>query len=517
MVTVGAIVIGEVMARTLLLFFPVIPLMGNVVILVAKYLFHRDVSTGMIVAVVLAQLASGAAIIAAFVGYEGVFVTAISEWDYSIVFAFDANKTYFLAAYLTPLLFTLFRLHLLKTQYVRMIYLFYLAGCSGLLVTGDVFTFYVFYEVMIMAAYVLIGVKGKYYASIKYMIIGASSSALFLGGVILLYASGSYFGFSFVDQITLLSEYNLHLVLLLFSTAFFVKGAFFPVSSWVSTCHTATNSLISAFLSAFTIFTGIYGLYYLVLVPADLLGFTAIFDFLRILSVATMLLPALFLFFEPHLKRVIAGTTVFTIGFIGLMLSYRMYHVAFAYIVVHGLYKSLLFLLYDQFDYDDTRQDDLVVAGSWKALTICGLGVLFTTGFFPALTYVLKYQFVGAFGGYRLVVYLSMFLVLGAFFKFRYRIVRKRENNLFYLTFLAVFTAYYLVFPYPFQRPGASFLVDLGIMAGALVLARTLYYRLVVFARMDTRFFFRNLNYELLYIVVLFFVEMVYLQLVVFG
>ncbi|TVR68376.1 MAG: hypothetical protein EA427_10715 [Spirochaetaceae bacterium] len=508
---------AEYLVRTLLLFFPVLPLLGNVFILTAKYLLRRDISSAVIVAVVLAQLASGAVIIASFIGYEGVFVTAISEWDYSIVFAFDAHKTYFLAAYLTPLLFTLFRLHLFKTQYVRMILLFYLAGCSGLLVTGDVFTFYVFYEVMIMAAYVLIGIKGKYYASIKYMIIGASSSALFLGGVILLYASGSYFGFSFVDQIMTFSEYNLHLVLLLFSTAFFVKGAFFPVSSWVSTCHTATNSLISAFLSAFTIFTGIYGLYYLVLVPADLLGFTGIFDFLRILSVTTMLLPALFLFFEPHLKRVIAGTTVFTIGFIGLMLSYRMYEVAFTYIVVHGLYKCLLFLLYDQFDYDESRQDDLRVAGSWKALTICGLGVLFTTGFFPALTYALKYQFVGSFGGYRLVVYFSMFLVLGAFFKFRYRIVRKKENNLFYLTFLAMFAIYYLAFPYPLSRPGIAFLIDLAVMGSALVFARPLYRRLSILSRLDTRFFFRNLNYELLYIVVLFFTEMIYLQLVVFG
>ncbi len=503
--------------RALLLFFPVFPLMGNVVILAVKYALRRDISTAVIVAVVLTQLAAGAALIAAFVDYQGVYVTAISEWDYSIVFAFDAGKTYFLAAYLTPLLFTLFRLHLFSTPYVRMVLLFYMAGCSGLLVTGDVFTFYVFYEVMIMAAYVLIGIKGKYYASIKYMIIGASSSALFLGGVILLYASGSYFGFSFVGQVATLSEHNMHLVLLLFSTAFFVKGAFFPVSSWVSTCHTATNSLISAFLSAFTIFTGIYGLYYLVLQPAELLGFTGIFDFLRILSVTTMLLPALFLFFEPHLKRVIAGTTVFTIGFIGLMLSYRMYDVAFAYIVVHGLYKCLLFLLYDHLDYDESRQDDLRVAGSWRALAISGLGVLFTTGFYPALTYVLKYQFVGAHGGYRLVVYVSMFLVLGAFFKFRYQVVKKKENPLFYLTFLTVFGVYYLTFPYVLRWPGISVLTDLAILAGAVFLARPLYYRLSRLSRLDTRFVFRNLNYELLYIVLLFFAEMVFLQMVVFG
>ncbi|TVR86414.1 MAG: hypothetical protein EA428_14575 [Spirochaetaceae bacterium] len=502
--------------RGLIMFFPVLPLIGNVAVLSAKYALKRDISVGVIAATIVVQLAAGAFIIWSFVGFEGTFRVALSEWDYSIVFAFDGYKVYFLAAYLTPLLFTLFRLSLLKTQYVRIIFLFYLAGCSGLLMTGDVFTFYVFYEVMIMAAYVLIGVKSKYYASIKYMIIGASSSALFLAGIILLYASGSYFGFSFVDEIQSYSEHNLKLVILLFSTAFFVKGAFFPVSSWVSTCHSATNSIISAFLSAFTIFTGIYGLYYLVLQPADLLGFNAIFDFLRILSVLTMLFPALFLFFEPHLKRVIAGTTVFTIGFIGLMLSYRMYEVAFAYIVVHGLYKCLLFLLYDNFEYDDTNQDALRLSGSWKALTVTALGIVFTTGFFPALTYHLKYQFIGQQAGYRLIVYVSMFLVFAAFFKFRYTIVKKKENNLFYLTFIAVFAAYYWVFPYPFASIGPTFGIDLGIMLLAFFFARRLYGMLSGLARMDTRFFFRNLNYELLYLVVLFLVEMVYLQLVVF-
>ena len=507
---------AESLARTMLFFLPVIPLLGNVFILLGKYALRRDISLGVVVAVVLAQLTAGAVLILSFVNYEGTYTAAVSQWNYSIIFAFDSNKTYFVAAYMTPLLFTLFRLHLLPGPYPRMIYLFYLAGCSGLLVTGDVFTFYVFYEVMIMAAYVLIGIKGKYFASIKYMIIGASSSALFLGGVILLYASGEYFGFAYVDNLSRLNSYNVRLILLLFSSAFFVKGAFFPVSAWVSTCHTATNSLISAFLSAFTIFTGIYGLYYLVLVPADALGFDAIFQFLRILSLVTMLVPALFLFFEPHLKRVIAGTTVFTIGFIGLMLSYRMYTVAFFYIVVHGLYKTLLFLLYDHFEYDDTRQDELRFGGTKAAFGITALAVLFTTGFYPALTYALKYQFVGSVPGYRVVVYASMFLVLGAFFKFRYRLVSKRENNLFYITVLALFAVYYATFPFSPGIPGVSFLTDVAVLLAAVFGSRWLFFRLERFSRLDTTFVFRNLNVELLLIVVLFFVEMIFLQIVVF-
>ncbi len=505
------------LVRSVLLFFPLFPLIGNFLVLTAKYALKRDISLFMVVSIILLQTATGLLLIRSFAGTEGMYVTAVSEWQYSIVFAFDAYRTYFLAAYLIPLFFTLFRLHLLPGQNVRIIFLFYLAGCSGLLVTGDLFTFYVFYEVMIMAAYVLIGIKGKYYASIKYMIIGASSSALFLAGVILLYASGVYFDFGFAREATAYNEYNLHLVLLLFSTAFFVKGAFFPVSSWVSTCHSATNALISAFLSAFTIFTGIFGLYNLVLLPADALGMTAIFDFLRLLAVVTMLVPALFLFFEPHLKRVIAGTTVFTIGFIGLMLSYRMYEVAFAYIVVHGLYKTLLFLLYDNLNYDETNQDALVVSGSRKALITAVLGIVFTTGFFPALTYFLKYQFVGSFDGYRLVVYVSMFLVLGAFFKFRYTVRPIREGMLFYATFGVAFLLFYILFPFPFTRVGFTFLIDLTVMAAAILTARRLFMAFSGLARLDTRFVFRNLNYELLYLVLLFFGEMVYLQLVVFG
>jgi hypothetical protein len=109
-----------------------------------------------------------------------------------------------------------------------------------------------------------------------------------------------------------------------------------------------------------------------------------------------------------------------------------------------------------------------------------------------------------------------MFLVLGAFFKFRYRVISKRENNLFYVTVLALFAMYYTFFPFSPGVPGISFLTDLTVLLAAVFGSRWLFFRLERFSRLDTMLVFRNLNVELLLIAVLFFVEMVFLRIVVF-
>lgn len=96
------------------------------------------------------------------------------------------------SALLIPVIFSFHRLRTLPTFSSRGIFLFYLTGCSGLVVVGDLFSFFVLYQLMIMAAYMLIAVKDQYYASITYMLFGAVSSAFFLAGIVLLYASGAY-------------------------------------------------------------------------------------------------------------------------------------------------------------------------------------------------------------------------------------------------------------------------------------------------------------------------------------
>lgn len=493
--------------RYSVILFPLIPVISVSIMLLVKYLFKKDFSTVAIIANSLLQVALGVSLLWHFRDYEGLYRVVLSEWKYSIELSFDQHRIYFLAAFLIPSFLTLFNYKKFTDFNIKTIFLFYMTGCSGLLVTGDIFNFYIFYEVMIMAAYILIAVNRKYYASIKYMVFGAASSAIFLAGIILLYASGSYFSYTFLSNLHEYNPTNIHFVLLLFSIAFFIKGAFFPVSGWVATCHSATNSVVSAFLGSFTIFSGIFGLFYFVILPAESLGFEGILLFIRILSLITMLVPAIILFFEPDLKRCVAGSTVFTIGFIGLLLSSGAYHLALFYLVVHAVYKSYMFLVYEDFVIEKFN-----IHGNPKTIILFLTAVLFTVGFFPTITYFLKYNFVAYDSVFKLITYISMSLMLGSFFKFRFLTSSIKVSKRFYVFYPLLIAGLYVLFPFPFINAGYFLILDLLIMVLIIAAARFMYEKLSIFSCLDTKFLYINMNYELLYIVVLIIAQILLLR-----
>jgi formate hydrogenlyase subunit 3/multisubunit Na+/H+ antiporter MnhD subunit len=494
--------------KYLIILFPIIPIIWVSLSLLVKYFTKRDISSEAILANAVVQLLIGGYLILYFRGYEGLYNIVLSEWKYSIEFSFDNYRIFFLTAFLVPSFLTVFHYRQFTDYNIRTIFLFYLAGCSGLIVAGDIFNFYIFYEVMIMAAYILIAVNRKYYASIKYMMFGAVSSAIFLAGIILLYASGSYFSYSYLSRLTEYNPNNIRFVLKLFTIAFLIKGAFFPVSGWVATCHSATNGLVSAFLSSFTIFSGIYGLFYFVILPAELLGYQDILVFIRILSILTMLIPAVILFFEPDFKRCIAGSTVFTVGFIGLLLSSGAYYLALFYMVIHAVYKSFMFL-----SYDDLVIEKFGIYGNIKTVILLIAAILFTVGFFPSLTYFIKYRFLAEYDIYKLLTYTAMTLMLGSFFKFRFLAGKIRIKRWFYLFFPLFITGFYLLNPFGFYFAGYSLILDLTIILTVTLFARLLYDKLSFLSCLDTKYIYINMNYELLYVVVLIVSQIMILRL----
>ncbi len=483
----------------LITLFPILPFLGIGISLLLKYLINRDITVATILSIAGLQLVIGATLIVTFYRYEGLYTIVLSEWKHSIILSFDQYRIYFLAAYLTPIALTFFHHKKLSDLNIRLLFMFYLGGCSGLLVAGDIFNFYIFYEVMIMAAYILIAVNRKYFASIKYMIFGAVSSAIFLAGIILLYAAGSYFSYTFIENIGELDPVISRFILLFFSVAFLIKAAFFPVSGWVATCHSATNTLISCFLSSFTIFSGIIGLFYFVVLPANILGEQSILTFIGIISMLTILIPSIILFFEPDFKRCIAGSTIFTIGFIGLLLAGGAFKLALFYVSVHALYKSFMFLLYDDMNIDNQH-----IQGNRLSLVMFLVMLLLTVGFFPTLSYFIKYNYIYDFQIFKVISYLSMFLVLGSFLKFKYTSINVGGNFLYYLLFPILIVTYYMTFEHQWLHSGLLLIIDLTVISLACFCCRYLYQKGSFFSCLDTKFIYININQELLYIVFLF-------------
>lgn len=484
--------------RNLILAFPFVPLALMGIVAFARYALRRDLSWPGLIANHALQLAIGLRLILAFYDREVPMVVSLTPWQHSIVFQFDRFKVAFMASYLVPLLFSLFRRRQLHSFHLRVLFLFFLGGCSGLIVTGDVFNFFVFYELMIMAAYVLIASRRLYYASVKYMLFGAISSSFFLAGIIVMYAAGVGFRFSDLEIVCATAPANFVWMTLLFSLAFLIKSAFFPVSAWVTTCHAAAVPLVSAFLASFTVFSGVYGLFYLVLIPAGEASY-GIHSFLQSISLATLLLPALFVLFEPDVKRCVAGSTIYTIGFIGWLLSHRHYEAAFAYVIVHSVYKSLMFYL-----LDDVRWSDREVSGPRASLIAGGICVLFTTGWFPSLVHFLKYPARDADLLAQGIILLSALFVAGGFLKFKYRVVPEQaENTLIALAMALLGFCYYACWPHVprLDLPHAAF--DWALLAIAIFSASWVFEKLRKGVALDRKWIFTHLNAELFYVLVL--------------
>ena len=185
-----------------------------------------------------------------------------------------------------------------------------LMGVCGAFLTGDMINLYVWFEVMLIASFVLLalgGERGQLEGSIKYVTINLISSAVFLAGLGILYAatgplnmadlSGKLAAFESAQVSTVLA--------VLFLVAFGVKAAIFPLFFWLPASYHTPPAAVSAIFAGLLTKVGVYALvrvftlmfiyeigvtHYLLLVIAGLtmvtgvLGAVAQNEFRRVLS-----------------------------------------------------------------------------------------------------------------------------------------------------------------------------------------------------------------------------------------
>ncbi len=490
--------------RNLWIVLPLLPLAGVLLTLVSLYCLPGDQSGILFHITICAQLLLGTILLAS-AGSLGPDVReiALSLWDYPIVFRVERVKVIHLGILMIPLVLALPAYARIVNPYLRVVFLFFLAGCSGIIVTGDIFNLFVFYELMIMAAYVLVASKQNFAEAIKYMMFGSISSITFLGGIIVLYAGGAPFAVQ-ADAYAAVAPANAWWAMVLFTLAFGIKSAFFPIA--LAPCHAAAGSLFSSFLASFTIFTGMIGLHFFVLQPAVLLDMPAFHALIRILSVLTIVMSSLILYWEPEYNRAVAQSTIISVGFTGLLLSAGAEDYAFLYVLVHALYKSLLFMLGDELKQCVRH----IRAAAPLTLFMLGTGVFLASGSSPGLPSLFKDAAGGEVLWIQTLLLFSSFCIVGGFVKFRYKLDRgivpetaTWRCRFLYACFAGLLVGLHTQLGVP-RLTGYYVLAELAALAAALVVGRRLYQAFPSLVSMDRHWIYGQLNRQLLYIVVLF-------------
>jgi multicomponent Na+:H+ antiporter subunit D len=226
-----------------------------------------------------------------------------------------------------------------------------LMGANGAFLTGDLFNLYVWFEVLLIASFVLLVLgneRPQMEGALKYVTLNLISSMLFLTAVGILY--GSVNALNMADIATKLPNVppsTEEAIAMLLLVAFGIKAAVFPLFFWLpDSYHTPPATVIAMFAGLLTK-VGVYsvlrvfGLFF-----RDMMSF----DQTLILLIAglTMSIGVLGAVAQAEVKRILAFHSVSQIGYIvmgiGLFTASSLAG-AIYFILHHGIVKANLFLI----------------------------------------------------------------------------------------------------------------------------------------------------------------------------
>lgn len=145
------------------------------------------------------------------------------------------------------------------------LYFFLLMGVNGAFTAGDLFNLYVWFEVMLMASFVLIalgGERAQIEGAVKYLILNLLASILFLSAVGLLFnLAGSLNLAELARRLPNVQPYGqVTVVAILFIIAFGIKAAIFPLFFWLPASYHTPPITVTALFSGLLTKVGMYSL-----------------------------------------------------------------------------------------------------------------------------------------------------------------------------------------------------------------------------------------------------------------
>ena len=230
--------------------------------------------------------------------------------------------------------------------------LFMVTGVNGAFTTGDIFNLFVFFEVLLIASYVLIvlgGEKKQLRESIKYILVNVISSALFVITVAYLYSVIGTLNMADISvKIAQVGQPGIITVIaILMLIVFGVKGSIFPLYFWLPGSYAAPPIPVLALFGALLTKVGVYAIMrtYTLFFVHDI-GFTH--EILSVLAILTIIAGCIGALAYFDLKQIIIYNIVIAVGVIlfgAAQMNESGLSGAVFYLIHDMLIKGALFLL----------------------------------------------------------------------------------------------------------------------------------------------------------------------------
>ncbi len=329
----------------------------------------------------------------------------------------------------------------------------------GALVSMDLFLFYVFWELMLIPMFVMIGVWGgsnRIKAALKFFLYTFFGSILMLGAILYVAytyseVSGGPLSFDYFELQRVLFPQHLQVWLFgAFALAFLIKVPMFPFHTWLPDAHTEAPTAGSIILAAVMLKMGTYGYlrFCMGLFPEACIQFAA--NLAGVAVLGGILYGALCAWRQDDVKRVVAYSSVAHLGYVMLGLfaaTTSSLEGSVLQMINHGISTGALFLLVGVlYDRRHTRLLDEfgglakvmpVYATLFIVVTLSSIGLPGTNGFvgeFMVITGTFTSNKLGHFNGIQAVgaalgVILGALYMLGVVQRVFFGPITRKENR----------------------------------------------------------------------------------------
>jgi len=200
-----------------------------------------------------------------------------------------------------------------------------LCGMMGTVFTGNLFTLFLFFELLTVASYVMVihdETEEAQKAGLIYLIMGIGGGLILLASIIAIYAIAGTGDFLELPRLSekLRGHPAFSLIFIGFVLGFGTKAGLFPVHVWLPIAHPVAPSPGSALLSAVMIKAGAYGIFRVVLSIVGIEGLKGDPAFLLtlILALISIVLGSAVAIRQTEIKRMLAYSSITQIGYIVL-------------------------------------------------------------------------------------------------------------------------------------------------------------------------------------------------------
>lgn len=283
-------------------------------------------------------------------------------------------------------------------------------GMMGVFLSLDYILFYVFWELVLVPMYFLIGIWGgprREYAALKFFIYTLAGSVIMLVGILALYFMSGAGTFNMMtiaalaDRIPLVAQRWIFFALFL---GFAVKVPVFPFHTWLPDAHVEAPTPISVVLAAVLLKMGTYGFFRVSYptLPAAAKYFTIAIAALGLINI---IYGALVAMAQKDLKKLVAYSSISHMGFVllGLAAGTQLALSGAMFMnISHGLISGMLFLMVGAI-YDRTHTREIAKLS----------GIYVTV---PVVATIMAFSFFANLGLPGLAGFISEFFVLAGTF-----------------------------------------------------------------------------------------------------